>query len=116
MRLLHLNVVLAAVDVDDSAPIVLRAAHALATSAGAKLHLLHVNADERAPSDSKDGENTKAAAIMERLVDDAGIPSGAVSMHILNGDPGGAIRSIADQIRADVIVLGKHRGVVQTRL
>ena len=109
MRLLHLNVVLAAVDVDGSAQNVLRGARALATSAGAKLHVLHVTADERPPS-SRDGENTRAAEIMHRLMDDAGIPAGAVTIHILNGEPAGAIRSIADSVHADVIVLGRHRG------
>jgi nucleotide-binding universal stress UspA family protein len=109
MKLLHLKVVLAAVDDDERADNVLRGARALATSAGAELHVLHVNA-ERAPSSGKDGENTKTAQMMQRLMDDAGIPAGAVTTHILNGEPAGAIRSIADQVSADVIALGRHRG------
>lgn len=110
MRLLQLKVVLAAVDVDESAPIVLRGAHALATSAGAKLHVMHVDAGERSAHQSKDGRSTMTAARMQRLIDDAGIPAGGVNVHLLNGDPAGAIRSIADLVSADAIVLGRHRG------
>ena len=104
MRLLHLNVVLAAIDADESAEHVLRGARALATSAGAKLHVLHVT------SSNKDGEITKAAEMMRQLMDHAGIPAGAATMHMLNAEAAGAVRSVADQIRADVIALGKHRG------
>jgi nucleotide-binding universal stress UspA family protein len=98
MKLLHLNVVLAAVETDDSGKGVLQAAHELGDAAGAKVHIVHV-----APSDGAVRER------VESLLEHAGVPPNDVTVHVLTGDPGHVIRSLADRVRADVILLGKHR-------
>src|SRR5690349_3562573 len=65
MQLLHLNVVLAAIDKDDSSVDALRGADGLAKAAGAKLHVVHV-----ARSDAP-GEQG-----VERLLARAGVSPG----------------------------------------
>ncbi|HST06714.1 MAG TPA: universal stress protein [Gemmatimonadaceae bacterium] len=106
MKLLHLNVVLAAVDSDEKSLPVLRGARELASAAGAKLHVLHVGPARAArrsakPADGGDG--------VKRLMEDAGITGAQGELHLLRGDPALVIHSLAEKIRADVIVLGSHR-------
>lgn len=101
MKLLHITVVLVAVDRDESALETLRSASAFARTAGAALHVVHVTASGRPEDTSPD---------MRRFLDRAGIPAGDVQLHLLAGEPTNVIRSLADKIHADVIVLGKHRG------
>ena len=100
MQLLHLNVVLAAIDRDDSSVDALRGADALAKAAGAKLHVVHV-----ARSD------VPAEQGIERLLARAAVSPGAATLHLLVGEPAHAIRSLGDRVGADVIALGRHRGL-----
>jgi nucleotide-binding universal stress UspA family protein len=45
-----------------------------------------------------------------RLLNRADLTASEVPLHLLSGDPVHAIRSLADKIAADAIVLGNHRG------
>src|SRR5690349_15943773 len=100
MKLLRLTVVLAAVADDEMSVEALRGARELAAAAGATLHVLHVVLDGTA-------EETPPA--VKALLERAGVHPDSVTVHVLAGDPAFAIRSLADRIRADVIVLGRHR-------
>ena len=108
MNLLRLKVVLAAFEYDDASEAVLRVGRQLAEAAGAALHVVHVTASmvgreaERGTPDPERLEAVRAAIAR------AGFPA-ATPVNIVDGDPAHAIRSTADQIRADVIVLGPHR-------
>lgn len=95
MRLLHLNVVLAAVAGDESSVNVLRGAHELAMAAGATLHVVHVGSH---------------AGSRDRFLADAGLSTSDAQLHVLDGEAADAIRSLGDRIHADVIILGRHRG------
>ena len=97
MKLLHLKVVLAAVDVHESAVDTLRAARELANAAGAKLHVIHAT-----PS------GTDATGVRQ-LLERSDLDQSDASLEIVAGEPIHVIRSFADKIRADVIVLGEHR-------
>ena len=97
MKLLHLKVVLAAIDTHESSIDTLRAACELANAAGARLHVVHAT-----PS------GTDAAAV-RRLFERADVERKQASLEIVDGEPTHVIRSFADKIRADVIVLGQHR-------
>lgn len=87
MRLLVLRSVLVATDLDDASAPAVRAATQLAALAGAELSMLHVAAD------------TKAITTTE--------PPG---VKVLSGNPAEVIVEYAQQVDADVIVLGPHRG------
>lgn len=94
MKLLHLRVVLAAIDADESSVDTLRAARELANAAGAKLHVVHAGSrDTDAVRQLFERSDAKHSATLE----------------IVAGEPTHVIRSFADKIRADVIVLGQHR-------
>jgi nucleotide-binding universal stress UspA family protein len=97
MKLLHLKVVLAAIDTHQSAIDTLRAARELANAAGAKLHVVHA-----APP----GTDESSA---RRLFEGAEMGRSDASLEIVAGEPTHVIRSFADKIKADVIVLGQHR-------
>jgi nucleotide-binding universal stress UspA family protein len=100
MRLLTLKTVLVAVARDDVTRAAIQAGSALASSAGGTLHVIHVSSD---PSVTLE---TLAASILDGV--DA-------CVHVVAGDAAESIRSTADRLRADVIVLGPHRGGVRTR-
>jgi nucleotide-binding universal stress UspA family protein len=99
MRLLTLKTVLGAVARDDVTRAVIQAGSALASTAGATLHVIHVSSD---PSVTPE---TLAASILDGV--DARV-------HVVAGDAADSIRSTADRLRADVIILGPHRGGVRT--
>lgn len=102
MKLLRLTVVLAAIDLDESSGDALDGARELARTADAKLHIVHVG-----PADAKQQDERKIA--VERLLDRAGLSPADVPLHVVAGDPADAIRALSDKLRADVIVLGRHR-------
>jgi len=109
MELLHLRVVLAAIDADDSASNVLRSAHELASAAGASLHVVNVAPMGSKHQSASSAEDVRSEA-MTRLLDRVGLTASDVPRHLLSGDPAHLIRSLADKLGADVIVLGRHRG------
>jgi nucleotide-binding universal stress UspA family protein len=107
MKLLHLKVVLAAIDADESSLDTLRAARELAHAAGATLHVVHATAaaarGEQAPGG---GDADDVRALFAR----ADVQGSGASLDIVAGEPTHVIRSFADKIRANIIVLGQHRG------
>ena len=104
MRLLHLRVVLAAVDIDEASVSIVEAARELALVAGAKLNIVHA----WSPSNGSATLAERESAVRS-VVERAGVKPTEVPLHIRVGDPTHVIRSLADRLRADVIVLGRHR-------
>ena len=98
MRLLALKVVLAATDLDDSSLATIATARALAAAADAELHVVHVTS-------TPDADSSGVSALLGR----AGVGLDEASVHATAGDPALAIGKLADEISADVIVLGPHR-------
>jgi len=108
MKLLHLKVVLVAVDSDESALDTLRSASEFARTAGASLHVVHVTTLGRPVRAQPSRESTECDPWS--LFESAGLPANEIRLHLIAGEPVHVIRSLADKIRADVIVLGRHRG------
>lgn len=107
MNLLRLKVVLAAIEIDETAVTTLRTASALAAAAGARLdlvHVVHAARDDDARESKKRGEQA-----VRGLLSRAGIDVDNTPLHVLAGDAAHSIRVLADKIRADVVVLGPHR-------
>jgi nucleotide-binding universal stress UspA family protein len=94
MRLLTLKTVLVAVARDGTSDAAVRAGAALAAATGAALHVVHVT-DER---------DVTPETLVPTL---DGVEARA---HIVPGDAAYSIRSLASRLKADVIVLGPHRG------
>ncbi len=107
MKLLRLTVVLAAVDYDETSGDALQGARELAHSAAAKLHVVHVGPSDGRQTPHAAGEHQHDVA---RMLNRAGLKPDDVSVHLLAGDAPNEIRALGDRLRADVIVLGKHRG------
>lgn len=108
MRLLKLRTVLAATDLDRSSDAALDSAHRLARSAGATLHIVHVLASaDRAGANTQPSDQSPDS--VRRALRRAGVPEDGARLHLIPGSPVGAIRSLADRMAADVIVLGPHR-------
>lgn len=106
MRFLVLKNVLVAIAPDEPAhPAILTAAQ-LASAAGAALHACVVSAPE---GERDESDQERARAGLSEILPRAGVSAGSATMHALSGEPALAIRSLADRVRADVIVLGPHR-------
>jgi nucleotide-binding universal stress UspA family protein len=108
MKLLHLRVVLAAIDYDDTSVAVLTAARALADAGGAKLHVVHVDPPRAVTAVPDEIEGTSIDAAVA-LLGRANVPVDSAQVHVIAGEPAHVIRVLADRVRADVIVLGPHR-------
>lgn len=109
MQLLRLKTVLVAIDLDDSPVTLLRGAQELAAAASAPLHVVHVESSVTAADAAPHAERGDRKDELRQFMDRAGLELSDVSLHLPVGDPAHVIRSLADWIRADVIVLGRHR-------
>lgn len=108
MRLLTLRRILAATDLDASSGVVLAAAHGLARASGAALHVVHVVPQPQGSAPPPHGLE-QAEVEVRGFLRRAHIPEDGVSIHVIPGTPAEAIRSLADRIGADVMVVGPHR-------
>ena len=108
MNLLRLKVVLAAIDYEDGSAAVLKAGQALARAAGAALHVVHVAPSMTAREAERGTPDPERVLAVRSAIAEAGLDP-STRLHIVGGEPVGAIRSMTDRIRADVIVLGPHR-------
>ena len=97
--------IVAAVDVDATADVVLRHAHRWACRFGATLALLHVNADG-----STQGQRVRHAESEIRGLVAATIPDARPELELIvnPGSPGSAIAAGAAAAGADLIVVGTH--------
>jgi nucleotide-binding universal stress UspA family protein len=109
MKLLRLDVVLAAIDYDDASRVVLDAARALGAAGGADVHVVHVD-QPRSPS------RTAPSRGVEESADGAGAVDGRAAVeidrsrvHVIAGEPARVMCDLAERLEADVIVLGPHR-------
>jgi len=111
MKLLRLDVVLAAIDYDDASHSVLDAAQALAAAGGADMHVVHV--DQRramAGSAARAGDGTSVNAAAD-LLERASVRVDPGHVHVIAGEPAPVMCDLAERLDADVIVLGPHREV-----
>jgi len=100
MRLLALRTVLVATDLDSASAAAIETAHALATAAGASLHVVHVDSA---------GPTAAVLDAVDGFLRRCGVAPTVRHTHVLLGDPAHSIRLLADRIKADVIVVGPHR-------
>src|SRR5690606_18073757 len=117
MRILALKTVLVATDLDEASMPAVEAARMLATAAGAVLHVVTVTPrqdDQRDDVPRPSGRprlrnDDQAARAAHRMLQEAGVALDEAAVHAVVGDPSQMIVALADDIRADVIVLGPHR-------
>jgi nucleotide-binding universal stress UspA family protein len=90
---------------------VLDAAQALATAAGAEMHVVHVDQPRvMAGSAARSGESTSVNAAGD-LLERARVRVDQGHVHVISGEPAPVMRDLAERLDADVIVLGPHREV-----
>lgn len=117
MRILALRTVLVATDLDEASMPAVEAARMLATAAGAVLHVVTVaprpgQDDPDAPAPplrARAANDDQAARAAHRMLQKAGIALDEAAVHALVGEPTHIIGAVADEIQADVVVLGPHR-------
>ena len=108
MRPLALRTVLVATDLDRSSAAAFESAFRLAKAAGAALHVVHAIAPTTAENAGVQPHDVSADAVRAAL-QGAGVVDEDAKVHTIPGAPAETIRSLADRIAADVIVIGPHR-------
>ncbi|WP_340616522.1 universal stress protein [Xenorhabdus entomophaga] len=96
----------------------------IARETGAKLHFLHVlpissaiiNAYALGYMEIKDRATIKAEQDLGKLVDSLGLPNDRIAYSIAFGSPRDEITAAADEIGADLIVIGSRRPNITTHL
>jgi nucleotide-binding universal stress UspA family protein len=109
--------VICCVDASGEARDALRVARGLATRLGLELVLLHVAPPVTEPGVGAvpfarqrlaESERADAQALLDRLVEEAGIPVD-VERRIEVGDPAQAVLAVCEQEQAELVVLGSRR-------
>ena len=110
MRLLTLQTVLVATDLEAHSAPAIESARRLAAAADAPLHVVHVL--EEGASSAREPRIASPADLevaVGGLLRDAGLGQLEAKFHATTGEPAHAIRLLADRVTASVIVLGPHR-------
>ncbi|MEO8698320.1 MAG: universal stress protein [Acidimicrobiales bacterium] len=108
MRLLPLETILVATDLTETSDAALETAMRLAEAAGTRLHVTHV----ASPQDELATESSRRAEYEHEIgktLDRAGVTT-QPKTHLIFGEPRRAISSLADKLKADVVVLGRRGG------
>ncbi len=110
MRLLTLESILVATDLTERSAGAIVTATRLADATGATLHVAHV-----APTEGELNAATSRRNEYEQEIEKAVDPAGKTrpQRHLLIGEPHRAISSLADKIKADVVVLGRGNGTAK---
>jgi nucleotide-binding universal stress UspA family protein len=103
-----LRTILAAADLDRSSDVALESAYCLARAAGAALHVVHILVAGKGEEGQARRRDSMADAVQAALRR-AKVPEDGAKVHIIPGPPADTIRSLADRLAADVVVLGPHR-------
>ncbi len=108
MRLLTLETILVATDLTETSDAAVETAMRLADAAGAKLHVTHVSS----PPDAQTTETGRQAEYQREIAKALERVGGTTqpTIHLVSGEPSRAISSLADKVKADVVVLGRRSG------
>jgi nucleotide-binding universal stress UspA family protein len=107
MLLLGIRTVVVATDLDPSSDAALDSASRLAAAAGAALHVVHVVSSDGAVAE--DPPPSHVADAVREALERANVSQRVARIHILSGSPPSTIRSLAQRVAADVVVIGPHR-------
>ncbi len=104
--------ILLALDGDDSGPVATSFAIALARSSRAAVQVVHVNeylAGGRGPTCESEADAVGVVTRAMTDLEEAGVPAAGATYRTATFDVPAAICELAEQCRADVIVLGSRR-------
>ncbi|MEO8580057.1 MAG: universal stress protein [Gemmatimonadales bacterium] len=108
MRLLKLETILVATDLTETSDAAVETAMRLADAAGARLHVAHVASAKDEPI-TDDGHRAEYEQEIKKTLERAGVTT-QPKTHLISGDRHRAISLLADQLKADVVVLGRRGG------
>ena len=106
MRLFKLQTILVATDLTETSVGAMVSAARLASAAGATLHVAHVASEQNELNADADRRAEYEQAIGNAV--DAAKTTTAAQTHLMFGEPPHALASLADKLRADVLVLGRR--------
>jgi nucleotide-binding universal stress UspA family protein len=108
MRLLRLETVLAATDLEPTSDAALQTAAALAGAAGATLHVAHVTSADHGTAEGTGSHPASADAVTAALRR-AGLADIDHRIHVAPGAPAEVLAALSELVGADVVVIGRHR-------
>ncbi|CAN5136252.1 universal stress protein [soil metagenome] len=105
MRLLTLETILVATDLTKTSDAAIETAMRLAAAAGATLHVTHVASPQDELTEA--GRRAECEREIGKALERAGVTT-QPTIHLIAGEPRRAISSLADTLKADVVVLGRR--------
>lgn len=106
----HIDAILVAVDLDDRVPHLIAAGDALAKQYGATLHVVHASPDDGAGAARYMDPTWRldiARRIEAQLQDSVAEAGATASVHVIAGEVAKVVRSVADDVKADLVILGR---------
>ena len=107
MRLLRLKTVLVGTDLEPSSDSAVESAMRLARAAVAEVHIAYVSPGR--PRSAEQANTPEAGSAMTSFRERFGLSGSNPRVHVRSGDPATTLSDLADEISADVIVVGRHR-------
>lgn len=107
----HIRSVMVAVELDARIPKLLAAGAAIAKEFGAELHIVHASPDDGAGAAQYMDPTWRlevAHRIQQQIEEDVaktGIPA---KVHVVSGEAAKVVRQVAEDVKADLVVLGRH--------
>lgn len=102
--------VLLSVDIDERAPLLMKAAAGIAEKFGAKLHIVHASPDDGAGA-GRFVDPTWRVEIAKRrhaaLSDDMAAAGIDAPLHVVAGEVAKVVKQVASEVGADLVVLGR---------
>ncbi|MBI2689251.1 MAG: universal stress protein [Acidobacteria bacterium] len=107
----HIKTVLVAADVDARAAKLIAAGNNIANSFGANLHVVHASPSDGggiAPYIDPTWRLELARSLQEDLEKTAQEAGATAKIHVIPGEAAKVVRQVADDVGADLVILGRH--------
>lgn len=107
----HIKTIVVAIEVDARAAKLIAAGNSMAKSFGAQLHIVHASPDDGAGAAQymDPAWRMEVARLMKEKIDHAVAEAAATAtVHVIPGEAAKVIRQVAEDVHADLVILGRH--------
>ncbi|MFN0105958.1 MAG: universal stress protein [Bryobacteraceae bacterium] len=107
----HIKSIVVAVELDDRAGLLIAAGNSIAKSFDAELHVVHASPDDGAGAAQYMDPAWRvevARMLKERLEESVKDAAATATVHVIPGEPAEVVRQVAEDVHADLVVLGRH--------
>ena len=107
----HIASIVVAVDLDNRAPLLIEAGKNIAEQFGAALHIVHASPDDGAGAARYMDPTWRievARKIQAQIEEQVAAAGAKATVHVISGEAAKVVRSVAEEAKADLVILGRH--------